>query len=250
MVAKKSRERGAGKADRMYKLSANAPGERAGYDQMDTKFRPQAFLDKLVKGRTTARFKSGETIYAKDQPAEAIYFLEEGLVSVTVSGAAIGVIEPGQFFGETCLDGASNWTSTTVTLTPSRVVSINKEAINLLLEDHRFLQGFIGHLVRRHNRIEADFVDQLFNPSEKRLARLLLLLAHINGGGNPRPIPAAISQEMLAEMIGTTRPRVNEFMTRFRSLGYIKYNGTIEITNAAKLAKVSETTIKTKIKHK
>ena len=217
---------------------------------MDRKFNPETFLSKVVKGKTTVRYKSGETIYAKDQPAEAIYFLEEGLVSITVSGAAIGLIEPGQFFGETSLEGASNWTSTTVSLTPSRVISINKEAINRLLEDHRFLQGFIGFLVRRNSRIEADLIDQLFNPSEKRLARLLLLLAHINGDGNPRPIPAAISQQMLAEMIGTTRPRVNEFMTRFRSLGYIKYNGTIEITNASKLAKISETMVKPKIKRK
>jgi CRP/FNR family cyclic AMP-dependent transcriptional regulator len=207
---------------------------------MDTKFNPEAFLSKVVKGKTTTRYKSGDTIYAQDQPAEAIYFLEDGLVSVTVLGAAIGVIESGQFFGETSLEGASNWTSTTITLMPSRVVSISKEAINRLLEDHRFLQGFIGYLVRRNNRIEADFIDQLFNPSEKRLARLLLLLAHINSEGKPRPIPAAISQEMLAEMIGTTRPRVNQFMTRFRTLGYIKYNGTIEITNAAKLAAVGE----------
>jgi CRP-like cAMP-binding protein len=213
---------------------------------MDTKFSPKAFLSKVVKGKTTARYKSGETIYAKDQPAEAIYFLEEGLVSVTVSGAAIGIVEPGQFFGETSLERTSNWTSTTVALLPSRVVSISKEAINSLLEDHRFLQGFIGYLVRRNSRIEADFIDQLFNPSEKRLARLLLLLAHINSDGIAQPIPAAISQEMLAEMIGTTRPRVNQFMTRFRALGYIKYNGTIEITNAAKLAQVSEAKIKQK----
>jgi CRP/FNR family cyclic AMP-dependent transcriptional regulator len=213
---------------------------------MDRKFSPETFLSKVVKGKTTTRYKSGETIYAKDQPAEAIYFLEEGLVSITVSGAAIGVIEPGQFFGETSLEGASNWTATTVTLMPSRVISISREAINRLLEDHRFLQGFIGCLVQRNNRIQADFVDQLFNPSEKRLARLLLLLAHINGDGNERPIPAAISQEMLAEMIGTTRPRVNQFMTRFRALGYIKYNGAIEITNASKLAQVSEAKIKRK----
>lgn len=213
---------------------------------MDSKFNPEAFLAKVVKGKTTTRYKSGETIYAQDQPAEAIYFLEEGLVSVTVSSAAIGIIEAGQFFGETSLEGASNWTSTTITLTPSRVVSVSKEALNRLLEDHRFLQGFIGCLVRRNNRIEADFIDQLFNPSEKRLARLLLLLANINSAGKPRPIPAAISQEMLAEMIGTTRPRVNQFMTRFRALGYIKYNGTIEITNATKLAAVSEHKIKRK----
>jgi CRP/FNR family transcriptional regulator, cyclic AMP receptor protein len=212
------------------------------------KFNPEAFLSKVVKGKTTTRYKSGDTIYAKDQPAESIYFLEEGLISIRISGAAIGVIEPGRFFGETALEGTSNWTSTTVALMPSRVISISKEAINRLLEDHRFLQGFIGYLVRRNNRIEADFIDQLFNPSEKRLARLLLLLAHINGDGNPRPIPAAISQEMLAEMIGTTRPRVNEFMTRFRSLGYIQYDGTIEITNATKLAQVSEAKIKPKRK--
>lgn len=213
---------------------------------MDTKFRPQVFLDKLVKGKTSTRYKSGETIYAQNQPAEAIYFLEEGLVSITVSGVAIGVIEPGHFFGETSLENTSYWTSTTVTLMPCRVVSISKEAINRLLEDHRFLQGFLGYLVRRTNRIEADFIDQLFNPSEKRLARLLLLLAHINSDGKPQPIPAAISQEMLAEMIGSQRQRVNAFMTRFRKLGYIKYNGTIEITDAAKLAAVGEQKTKRK----
>jgi CRP/FNR family transcriptional regulator, cyclic AMP receptor protein len=230
----------------MLKLNAtDAPGDK-GHAEMDSKFNPEAFLSKVIKGKTTTKYKSGEIIYAQDQPAEAIYFLEDGLVSITVSGAAIGVIEPGQFFGETALEGASNWTSTTVTLMPSRVISITKDAINRLLEDHRFLQGFIGYLVRRNNRIEADFIDQLFNPSEKRLARLLLLLAHINSDGNPQPIPAAISQEMLAEMIGTTRPRVNQFMTRFRALGYIKYNGVIEIINAPKLAQVSEVKVKRK----
>lgn len=197
------------------------------------RFDPKAFLGKVGDGKTLIRYRPGETVYRQGDPASTVCYLQSGRIKVTVSehgkDAVIGILEPGQFFGEACLDGPPARQSTTVTLAISVVTAITKETMfRMLLQEPEFSQLFMSYLLNRNSRVEADLMDQLFNTSEKRLARLLLRLARY-GGDKSEMIPTDISQEMLAEMIGTTRPRVNFFMMKFKKLGFISYNGGIKV---------------------
>jgi CRP-like cAMP-binding protein len=198
-----------------------------------TGFDPRAFLSRPGEGKIIAKFKTGEVIYKQGEPATMVHYLQTGRVKVTVISdhgkeavagkeVVIGILEPGQFFGETTLDGNRTRLTTTVALMPSVITTLTRDTMmEFLMREPTFLQLFIGYMLHRYRRIEADLMDQLFNSSEKRLARLLLLLA--GAGTKPNVIPANISQEMLAEMIGTTRPYVNRFINKFRKLGFIKY---------------------------
>jgi CRP-like cAMP-binding protein len=210
----------------------------------DTRFDPRAFLSRPGEGKTITKFKTGEIIYKQGEPAIMVHYLQTGRVKVTVTSdqgkeamagkeVVVGILDPGQFFGETTLEGGTHTRlTTTVALMPSVITTITRDTMmEFLMREPTFLQLFIDYMSHRNRRIEADLMDQLFNSREKRLARLLLLLAN-SGADNKRVIPSHISQEMLAEMIGTTRQYVNHFMNKFRKLGMIKYNGEIEVNTA------------------
>lgn len=198
-------------------------------------FDPKAFLETIGAGRKILRIPTGETVFAQGDPADAVFYLQQGRVKMTVLNddgreAVVGIVEAGQFFGEGGLRGQSQHTGTTSALQDCVVTAIAKDAMLAALRDHPELSRmFITFLLTRNGRIEADLIDQLFNPSEKRLARLLLLLANYGHDGGPQPISPKISQETLAEMIGTTRSRVSHFMNKFRKLGCIEYDGEIVV---------------------
>jgi CRP/FNR family transcriptional regulator, cyclic AMP receptor protein len=177
-------------------------------------------------------------VFKQGDVADAVFYLQRGSVKVVVVSeqgkeAVVGILEPGQFFGEGCLNGHPLRISTTTAMTECVITSITKEAtIAALHNEPKFSEMFIAYLLTRNSRVEEDLIDQLFNSSEKRLARLLLLLAHFGQEGRPQPILLDMSQETLAEMIGTTRSRVSYFMNKFRKLGLISYNGKIEVHNS------------------
>ena len=202
-----------------------------------TRFDPKAFLTKAGEGRTITRYRPGEIIFKQGEPAGAVYYLQYGNVKESVvSGqgreAVVGMLEPGLFFGTACLDGPALRTSTATAVKASMVTAISRDTMNTLLNGRlEFAQLFRMYQLHLTSRLEADKIDLLFNTAERRLARTLLILAgYDGGGGTPQKIASNISQEMIAEMVGTTRPRVNYFMTRFRRLGLIKYNGGIEVS--------------------
>jgi len=198
-------------------------------------FNPKAFLAKVGEGRSIGAYRKDQTVFSQGDPADAVFFLQNGKVKVTVVSeqgkeAVVAFLGPNDFFGEGCLAGQARRIATVATMTDSVVVRLEKAAIvRVIHQEPAFSEMFIAHLVGRGIRVEADLVDQLFNSSEKRLARLLLLLANFGKEGKPEPIIAKISQETLAEMIGTTRSRVSFFMNKFRKLGFIRYNGHIEV---------------------
>ena len=196
---------------------------------------PKAFLETIGAGKKVLRIPKGRTVFAQGDQTDTLFYLQQGRVKISVANdegkeAVVGIIEPGQFFGEGCLRGQALHTGTTSALQDCVVTAIAKDAMMAALRDHpKLSQMFITFLLARNGRIEADLIDQLFNPSEKRLARLLLLLANYGHDGGPQPIIPKISQEILAEMIGTTRSRVSFFMNKFRKLGCIEYDGTIVV---------------------
>jgi len=198
-------------------------------------FSAKTFLAKVAAGRSRATYSQGKTVFAQGEPADAVYYLQSGKVKVAVISeqgkeAVIAILGPNEFFGEGCLAGQTRRMATVVTMTDSTIVRLEKAAIvRVIHEEPAFSEMFIAYLLSRSIRVEADLVDQLFNSSEKRLARLLLLLANFGKEGKPEPLIAKISQETLAEMIGTTRSRVSFFMNKFRKLGFIQYNGGIEV---------------------
>lgn len=198
-------------------------------------FDPTVFLANLGPGKTNLKFRSGQTVYAQGDAADSVFYIQEGKVKLTVVSkegkeAVVAILETGQFFGEGCLNGQTLRIATTKTMEDSQIVAITKKAMTATLENEpKFSELFVGYLLTRNNRIEEDLIDQLFNSSERRLARLLLLLANYGREGNPQPIDTKISQETLADMIGTTRSRVSFFMNKFRKLGFISYNGKIEV---------------------
>jgi CRP/FNR family cyclic AMP-dependent transcriptional regulator len=201
-------------------------------------FDPKAFLAKVGSGKTILKFGKNQHVFEQGDVADSIFFLQKGRLKVTVVSeqgkeAVVGILEPGQFFGEGCLNGHPLRIATTTAMEESVTTSITKAAmISTLRTEPKFSELFMAYLLKRNSRIEEDLIDQLFNSSEKRLARLLLLLAHFGEEGRPHPIPLDISQETLAEMIGTTRSRVSAFMNKFRKLGLISYNGKIEVHNS------------------
>ncbi len=201
-------------------------------------FDPQAFLARVGEGRTVSTFHSNETVFAQGEKADKVFYIQKGSVKVVVLSeqgkeAVVGILEPGQFFGEGCLTGNPPRVSTTTALEDCVITVITKAAMLAVLHSEpKFSELFMSYLLTRNSRIEADLVDQLFNSSEKRLARLLLLLANFGRDGILQPIKVQVSQETLAEMIGTTRSRVSFFMNKFRKLGFISYNGKIEVHNS------------------
>ena len=193
-------------------------------------FNPQTFLSKVGDGKTGLTPPKKQILYSQGDTSDAVFYIQGGKVKLTVvseqgRAAVIAILEQGSFFGESCLAGQPVRTETATVLEASSIVRINKDAmLHMLHKEPTFATLFISYLLTHSLRIQEDLVDQLFNSSEKRLARVLLLMAHFGKEGKPEPVIAKISQEMLAEMIGTTRSRVSFFMNRFRKLGFLDYN--------------------------
>jgi CRP-like cAMP-binding protein len=198
-------------------------------------FDPKVFLARVGEGKTILKSSKNEVMFSQGDAADSVFYIQQGRIKVLVVSeqgkeAAIGILESGQFFGEGCLSGHPLRLSTTVAMEECLITSITADAMRTILKaEPKFSEMFIAYLLSRNNRIEEDLIDQLFNSSEKRLARLLLLLANFGKAGSSQPIAPHISQETLAEMIGTTRARVSYFMNKFRKLGFISYNGKIEV---------------------
>jgi CRP/FNR family transcriptional regulator, cyclic AMP receptor protein len=201
-------------------------------------FDPRLFLAKVGLGKTVLEFKKNANVFVQGDIADTVFYIQKGKVKLTVSSehgkeAVVAILERGQFFGEGCMNGHSRRISTTTAMEDCVITSITKGAMLTALHDEpKFSEMFMAYLLTRNSRIEEDLIDQLFNSSERRLARLLLLLANFGKEGSPQPISPNISQETLAEMIGTTRSRVSFFMNKFRKLGLINYNGKIEVHNS------------------
>jgi CRP/FNR family transcriptional regulator, cyclic AMP receptor protein len=201
-------------------------------------FDPIAFLAKVGTGKTILDYRKSQVVFRQGEIADKVFYIQKGRIKVVVLSelgkeAVVGILEPGQFFGEGCLNGHPLRVATTTAMEDCVITAITKDAmLETLHREPTFSALFMTYLLSRNSRIEEDLVDQLFNSSEKRLARLLLLLAHFGKEGRPHPISIDISQETLAEMIGTTRSRVSFFMNKFRKLGLISYNGTIEVHNS------------------
>ncbi|MGB9245405.1 MAG: Crp/Fnr family transcriptional regulator [Candidatus Acidiferrales bacterium] len=201
-------------------------------------FDVKLFLDSTGLGRKVGKFRAKETVFAQGDPAKNVMYIQEGSVKLSVvntSGreAVIAILGPGDFFGEGCLAGQAVTMATATTIAPTVVLVIDKnEMIRVLHGEHEFSDRFIAYMLTRNIRVEEDLIDQLFNSSEKRLARTLLLLARYGKPGDPKKVLPKVSQEMLAEMIGTTRSRVNFFMNKFRELGFIQYKGSIHVNNS------------------
>jgi CRP-like cAMP-binding protein len=195
----------------------------------------KSFLDSAGLGRTVVGFKAKETIFAQGDSAKTVIYIQEGSVKLTVVNetgkeAVVAILGPGDFFGEGCLAGQGICMATATTITSATVLVIEKDKmIRALHDEHEFSDRFIAFMLARNLRVEEDLIDQLFNSSEKRLARTLLLLARYGAPGKPEAILPKVSQETLAEMIGTTRSRVNFFMNKFRKLGFIQYNNNRKI---------------------
>ena len=198
-------------------------------------FDPKILLTQIRDGRTTIDCRSGQRIFVQGDPAEAIFYIQKGKVKLTVVSkpgreAVLAILGSGDFFGESSLAGQPLWMKAATAMGDSTIIRVEKQAmIRLLRQEHAFSEHFMTHLLSRNIRIEEDLIDQLFNSSEKRLARILLLLANFGREGKPDPVIAKISQETLAEMIGTTRSRVSFFMNKFRKLGFIDYNGGLHV---------------------
>ena len=201
-------------------------------------FNVKLFLDSAGLGRKLGKFRGNETVFAQGDPAKNVMYIQEGGVKLTVvneSGkeAVVAILGQGDFFGEGCLAGQSICMATATAIAPTSVLVIEKnEMVRVLHGEHEFSDRFIAYILARNLRVEEDLIDQLFNSSEKRLARTLLLLARYGAPGQTQKVLPKVSQEMLAEMIGTTRPRVNFFMNKFRKLGFIQYNGEIRVNNS------------------
>ena len=207
-------------------------------ERIKNSFDPLAFLAKVGTGKTISVYRKDQIIFSQGEVADTIFYLQKGSVKIVVLSdqgkeAVVGILEPGQFFGEGCMNGHSLRIATSTATEESLITSISKSAMIAVLHDEpKFSELFVAYLLTRNSRVEDDLIDQLFNSSEKRLARLLLLLAKFGKEGSPTPISPNISQETLAEMIGTTRSRVSFFMNKFRKLGLISYNGKIEVHNS------------------
>jgi len=198
-------------------------------------FDPKVFLAKIGEGRTIVKHGAKEIIFSQGDAADAIFYLQKGRVKITVVSkvgkeAVLGLLGPDHFLGEGCLNGQLHRMATATTITECSIMRLDRAAmIRALHDEPEFSDLFITFLLHRNSRIEEDLVDQLFNSSEKRLARTLLLLANFGKEGRPESVIPQISQETLAEMVGTTRSRVNSFMTKFRRMGFVEYNGGLKV---------------------
>ncbi|MGA2648311.1 MAG: Crp/Fnr family transcriptional regulator [Candidatus Sulfotelmatobacter sp.] len=199
------------------------------------RFDPQTFLSTVNGGRIIAAFPKKKTIFNQGGPSDAVFYIQTGKVKLTVLSktgkeATIGILNEGDFFGEGCLSGQALRMCSATAMTDCTVMCIDKESmLDVIHREHAFSDMFVAYLLTRNIRYEEDLADQLFNSSEKRLARVLLLLARFGKEGKPEVVIPKISQETLAEMVGTTRGRVNFFMNKFRKLGFIRYNGELEV---------------------
>jgi CRP-like cAMP-binding protein len=201
-------------------------------------FNVAKFLATVNGGRTVSTYRKNKKVFVQGDPADSVFYIQEGQVKVCVVSeqgkeAVVAIHAKGDFFGEGCLTGQPRRLATVATMTESAIMRLDKAAIVRVLHDEpAFSELFMSHLLARNARVEEDLVDQLFNSSEKRLARLLLLMASFGKETKPEPIIAKISQGTLAEMVGTTRSRVSRFMNKFRKLGFIDYNGHLEVHNS------------------
>jgi len=220
------------------RVSVKASGFPREANSKSPAFDVQVFLDSVGLGRRVARFQGGETVFCQGDPATGVMYIQEGGVKLAVTSASgkeavLAVLGPRDFFGEGCLAGQSVRMATATTVAHTTVLVLEKdEVIRVLHEEHEFSDRFVAYLLARNNRVEEDLVDQLFNSSEKRLARTLLLLAHFGKESRPETVIPKVSQETLAAMVGTTRSRVSFFMNRFRKLGFIHYNGGLQVNSA------------------
>lgn len=196
---------------------------------------PQSFLANVGSGKTLLRTRKKDRIFSQGDAAEAVFYIQTGRVKLTVVSqqgkeAVVAILEAGSFFGEACLAGQLVCIATATSLESSSIVRIDKQTmVDALHSEPAFAELFLSYLLSRNIRIQEDLVDQLFNSSEKRLARLLLLLAHFGKEGKPEPVIPKISQETLAEMVGTTRSRVSFFMNKFKKMGFLEYNGGLHV---------------------
>jgi CRP/FNR family transcriptional regulator, cyclic AMP receptor protein len=202
------------------------------------RFNGQTFLSKLNGGKSFNKCSPRKAVFVQGDPSDSVFYIEKGEVKLAVVSkrgkeAVVAILGPGDFLGEECLAGQAQRISTATPLTQCVIVRIDKgTAIRALRDDPSFSEIFLAYLLDRNIRTQEDLVDQLFNSSEKRLARVLLMLAHYGKEQHQDLVIAKISQETLAEMVGTTRSRVNYFMNKFRKLGFIKYNGHLEVNSA------------------
>ena len=198
----------------------------------------KAFLTKVNGGRTVRNYSKDETVYSQGEPADSVFYIQVGKVKVCVTSelgkqAVVALQGEGDFFGEGCLSGQPLRLSTVAAMTHCVIMRLDKAAIVAVLRDEpKFAEAFVAFLLARNARVEEDLVNQLFNSTEKRLARVLLLLANFGKEGKPETVIAKVSQETLAQMVGATRPQVSTFMNKFRQLGFINYNGTLEVHNS------------------
>ena len=192
----------------------------------------------MGEGKTISKYRKDQVVFSQGQIADAVFYIRQGKVKLTVISdqgkeAVVAILGSGDFFGEGCLNGHPVRIATTRAMDDCVITRLEKAAMIATLHDEPgFSELFMSYLLARNSRIEEDLIDQLFNSSEKRLARLLLLLANFGKEGRPEPIVGKFSQETLAEMIGTTRSRVSFFMNKFRKLGFIEYNGKLEVHNS------------------
>lgn len=206
-------------------------GKRATFD-------PKEFLATVNHGRTVAMYRRGGVIFEQGDPADAVFYVQKGKIKIAVESkqgkeAVIALLGPDEFFGEGCLIGQPLRLATAEAIDDSEVLRVGKaEMVRVLHAEPTFGEMFIAHMLIRNSKVEEDLVDQLFNSSEKRLARTLLMLANFGKTDGPQPITTKVSQQTLAEIIGTTRPRVSHFMNKFRKLGFITYNGTIKVNSS------------------
>jgi CRP-like cAMP-binding protein len=198
-------------------------------------FDAQALLTAITEGKATREYQESQAVFSQGDPADAVFFVQRGKVKLTVLSkqgkqAVIALLGPGAFFGEACLVGQPLRMATATAIAECSIIRLAKQAmIRALHRDAVFAELFTTYLLSRSMRMEEDLVDQLFNSSEKRLARILLLLANFGKEGRPEPVVPKISQETLAEMVGTTRSRISFFMNKFRKLGFLDYNGRLEV---------------------
>jgi cAMP-binding proteins - catabolite gene activator and regulatory subunit of cAMP-dependent protein kinases len=198
-------------------------------------FDPKAFLGRIGEGKTVEKYRKNQKIFSQGDIADTVFFIQKGKVKITVLSehgkeAVVGIFGEGQFFGEGCLRGGELRSATSHAMEECLITSITRSAMLAILgKEPKFSAFFMAYLLKRNNRIEDDLIDQLFNSSERRLARLLLLLANFGQENGAKPVAVTLSQETLAEMIGTTRSRVSFFMNKFRKMGFIDYNGKIEV---------------------
>jgi CRP/FNR family cyclic AMP-dependent transcriptional regulator len=201
-------------------------------------FDVNVFLNTVDGGRSVSKYRKNRKIFAQGDVADSVFYVQEGQVKLSVISelgkeAVVALHQKGDFFGEGCLSGQPLRLATAAAMTDCVIMRLDKATIvRVLHEEPKFSEMFLSYILARNARVEEDLVDQLFNSSEKRLARLLLLMANFGKEGRPEPVIAKVSQEMLAEMVGTTRSRVSFFMNKFRKLGFIEYNGTLEVHNS------------------